>query len=65
MSSMLYFLYFQASDKLDSEVLEFWLFIELSILEWFSTWFSKHARVLFRVQSLSDSVHGPFLQYDF
>ena len=36
---------FQALEKLDMEVLDFWLFIELSILEWFSTWFFKHARI--------------------
>ena len=42
MSSLLYL---QALDKLDLEDLEFWLFIELSIFEWLSTWFLKHARI--------------------
>ena len=31
--------------KLDLEVLYFGLFSELSILEWFSTWCFKHARI--------------------
>ena len=32
---------FQALEKLDLEILDFWLFTELSILEWSSTWFSN------------------------
>ena len=43
MSSMLYLFPFQALDKLDLEVLYFWLLTELSILEWFLTWFFKRA----------------------
>ena len=42
-SSILFFLFFQALEKLDMEVLDFWLFKNLPILEWFSTWFLKHA----------------------
>ena len=45
MSSILSLFYFRALEKSDSEVLEFSLFIELSILEWFLTWFFKHARI--------------------
>ena len=45
MSSMLSIFSFQASDKLDSEVLKFWLYKELPILEWISTWFFKHTRI--------------------
>ena len=37
MSSMLSLFFFEALEKLDLEVLDFWLFTELSILEWFST----------------------------
>ena len=36
---------FQALDKLDLGILDFWLFTELSILEWFSTWFLKYALI--------------------
>ena len=45
MSSMLSLFSFQDLDKLDLEVLEFWLFTVLSILEWFSTWLFKYARI--------------------
>ena len=41
MFSMIYLLSFQASEKLDLEVLEIWLFIELYILECFLTSFSN------------------------
>ena len=34
-----------ALEKLDLEILDFWLFTELSILEWFSTWFFKYALI--------------------
>ena len=37
--SMLSLFYFWALDKLDLEILDFWFFTELSILEWFSTFF--------------------------
>ena len=39
---MLSIFYFQALEKLDLEILDFWLFTELSILEWFLTWFFKY-----------------------
>ena len=56
---------FQALEKLDLEVLDFWLFTELSILEWFSTWFFKHARIPVRTYfQSSDRVHGRVLQCD-
>ena len=42
MSSMLSIFSFQALEKLDLEIMDFWLFIELSILEWFPTWFFKY-----------------------
>ena len=41
MSSMLSLFSFQALVKLDLDILDFWLFTELSILEWFLTWFSN------------------------
>ena len=44
-SSSFSLLSFQALDKLDYEDLEYCLFIEFSILEWFSAWFFKHARI--------------------
>ena len=44
MSSIFSLFYFQTIEKLDMEVLNFWLFTELSILEWFSTWVLKNAR---------------------
>ena len=37
MSSMLSLFSFLALEKLDLEILDFWLFTELSISEWFST----------------------------
>ena len=43
MSIMLSLSSFQVLGKLDLVVLEFWLFIELSILDKFLTWFIKHA----------------------
>ena len=49
MSSMLSLFSFQALEKLDLEVLDFWLFTELSILEWFLNWFFKHARIPVRM----------------
>ena len=42
---MLYLFYIQVLEILDLEVLEFWLFTELAIWEWISTWNFKHARV--------------------
>ena len=42
MYNILYLFSFRALDKLDLEILDFWLFTELSILEWFSTWFLKY-----------------------
>ena len=45
MSSMLSLFFFQALDKLDSEILDFWLFTELPILEWISTWDFKYALI--------------------
>ena len=43
--SMLYLFYFQSLEKLDLEILDFWLFIELSILECFSSLFFKYVRI--------------------
>ena len=45
MSKMLSIFSFRALDKLDLEILDFWLFIELSILEWFLNWFFKYALI--------------------
>ena len=44
-SIMLSIFSFQALDKIDLEVFDFWLFAELSILEWFLTYFFKRARI--------------------
>ena len=55
MSSMLSLFSFQALEKLDLEVLDFWLFTELSILEGFSTWFFKRARIPVRIYVFSKS----------
>ena len=35
----------QVFDISDFQVLEFWLFSELDILEWFLNWNLKHARI--------------------
>ena len=40
---------FQALEKIDLEILDFWLFTELSILEWFLTWFFKYALIPVRI----------------
>ena len=66
MSIMLSLFSFHALEKTDLGVFDFWLFIEWSILEWFLTWFSmvqefQYVRI-FKVQSLSDWVHGCFRQ---
>ena len=45
MSSMLSLFPFRALEKLDLEILDFWLFTELPILEWFLTWFFKYALI--------------------
>ena len=67
MYSILSIFYFQALDKIDLEVLEFWLFTQLSILEGFPTCFSNMQEFLyiyiFKVQSFSDQFHGRFIQY--
>ena len=42
---MFYLFSFQALEKLDMEILDFLLSTEFSILEWFSTWFFKHAKI--------------------
>ena len=44
-SSMLSFFYFWALEKLVLEILDFWLFTELPILEWFLTRFFKYALI--------------------
>ena len=49
MSSILSLFYFQALYKLDSEILDFCLFTELSILERFFTWFFKYALIPIRM----------------
>ena len=68
-SSLLYLFPFQALGKIDLEVLDFWLFTELSTLEWFLTWYFKRATIpvlyvsIFKLQLLSNIVHVRFLQY--
>ena len=47
-SSIVYIYSFLALKKLDLGILDFWLFIELPILEWFSTWFFKYALITVR-----------------
>ena len=42
---MLFLFSFQALDKIDLDILGVWLSIELSILEWFLTWFFKYALI--------------------
>ena len=44
-SRMLSIFSFRALDKLDLEILDFWLFTELPILEWILTWFFKYALI--------------------
>ena len=60
---------FQALEKLDLDILDFWLFTELYILEWFLTCFFKYAlipvRTYFKLQPLSDQVIGRLLQHTF
>ena len=46
MYSMSYLFSLQVFEKLDLEVLEFWLISELAILEWFLTWNFKHVIIL-------------------
>ena len=48
MSSMLSLFSFRAFEKLDLDILDFWLFTELYILECFSTWFFKYALITVR-----------------
>ena len=48
MSSILSLFYFQALDKPDLDILDSWLFTELSILERFLTWFFKYALITVR-----------------
>ena len=40
---------FHDLEKLDLEMLDFWLFTELFILELFSTWFFKYALIPVRM----------------
>ena len=47
-SSMLSLLSFQVLENLDLDILEFWLFIELSILGWFFIWFFKYTLITVR-----------------
>ena len=54
MSIMLSLSSFQVLGKLDLVVLKFWLFIELSILDKFLTWFIKHAII-----QVSTYFHSP------
>ena len=58
----------QVLDKLNFEVLDFWLFTELAILEWFLNWCFKNTIILylhiFKVQHLSNQVLGRILQYN-
>ena len=49
MYSMFCLFYLQVIEKLDLEVLDFWIFSELSILEWFLTWYFKHVIIHVRV----------------
>ena len=68
-SIMLSLFSFQALEKLDLEILGFWSFTELSIWSGFRIGVSNmHLFVyvrIFKVQLLSDRVHGCFLQYVF
>ena len=50
MSSMVSLFCLQVLDELSFGVLDFWLFTELAILEWFLTWRSKHARIPVRTR---------------
>ena len=34
---------------LDLDILDFWMFTELAILDWFSTWGFKHANILVHI----------------
>ena len=45
MPSMLSLFSFLALQKLDLEILDFWLLTEFPILGWFSTWFFKYALI--------------------
>ena len=68
MSSISSIFSFQALVKLDLEVLEFWLFTELSILDGFWLGFSNMQEFPYvhisKVQSLCDQVHGRFHRYE-
>ena len=48
MSNMLSLFYFQALEKKDLEILDFCLFTELPILEWFLNWFFKYVLITIR-----------------
>ena len=70
MTSMLSLFSFQALEKLDLKVLDFWLFTELSFLEWFPTSFFKRARITVRTYFQSPTtlwsswlLFSRFLQY--
>ena len=68
MSSMLSLFSFQAFQKLDLELLYFWLFTSFLFWSGFLLGFSNMQEFLymriFKVRSLSDQVHGHFLQCD-
>ena len=66
MSSMLSLFSLHVLDKLNIEVLYFWLFTWLAILKWFFIWCFKNTRIMyvhiFKFQSLSNQVIGNILQ---
>ena len=66
MSSMLSLFSFEAWEKLDLEVLDFWLFTELSILKWFLTWLFKNVRTPVQSWSSPNSyAYAPWLTSGF
>ena len=44
-SSIFYHFFLQVFEISDLEVLNFWIFSESAILDWFSTWHFKHATI--------------------
>ena len=48
MPSILFLFSLQVLDIFDLDILYFWIFTELAILEWFFTWSFKHARIPLR-----------------
>ena len=68
--SMLYLFSLWSLEKLDLENLDFWLFTEMSILDWFLTWFFKYALITVRTYfqtpiNLGSSLWPPVLVLNF